>query len=63
MNSIFISYSFSDAFAGKLMAAIKDLLSDNFVLLDYSQESWGQNVGILEFVKKCDYFICAFKYS
>lgn len=60
MNSIFISYSFSDAFAGKLMAAIKDLLSDNFVLLDYSQESWGQNVGILEFVKKCDYFICVF---
>ncbi len=60
MNSIFISYSFSDAFAGKLMTTMKNLLSDNFILLDYSQDSWGQNVGILEYVKKCDYFICVF---
>ena len=48
MNSIFISYSFSDAFAGKLMTTMKNLLSDNFILLDYSQDSWGQNGGILE---------------
>lgn len=60
MNSIFMSYSFNDAFAGKLMVAMKNLLPDNFILLDYSQESWGQNVGLLEFIKKCDYFICVF---
>lgn len=60
MNSVFISYSFNDVFAGKLMETMKDLLPNNFILLDYSQESWGQNVGILELVKKCDYFICVF---
>lgn len=60
MNSIYISYSFNDAYAGKLMTTMKDLLSNNFILLDYSQESWGQNVGILDIIKKCDYFICVF---
>lgn len=60
MISLFISYSFNDAFAEKLIATIKDLLPDNYIFFDYAQERWGQNVGILEFVKKCDYFVCVF---
>lgn len=58
MSSIFISYSFNDAFARKLMESIKMLVPDAFFLLNYAEES--RELGILDFIKKCDYFICVF---
>lgn len=60
MISLFVSYSFNDAFAEKLIATTKDLLPDDYILFDYAQERWGQNIGIFDLVKKCDYFICVF---
>ena len=61
MSSVFISYSFSDVFAGKIAEAVKNLLSENYIFLDYNHGNWEQNSSILETIKKCDYFICVFK--
>lgn len=60
MNSIFISYSLNDVFAGKIIEGVKDLITENFVLLDCAQGIWEEKVSILESIKKCDYFICVF---
>ena len=60
MNSIYISYSLNDVFAEKLITTIRNLIPDNFIILDYTERSLEQNVEFLEHIKKCDYFICVF---